>query len=194
MAREMSFIALYDAVQKIPGKISTKWLRDRAIELSDFTPVREQWSGVIDPQYIQGFFIEGPLEPPIRLDEHEALITLARSVGIDKPRRRFVYTKELMHLFDTAEEKADTPEKFDAQAERFGDPSAPTSSQFKAELKAFWRAVAVLCQEERRLEYKAALDLGTTSLPVVATALQIPAVYARHLFREEYPAILAHIQ
>jgi hypothetical protein len=99
-----------------------------------------------------------------------------------------------MHLFDTAEEKADTPEKFDAQAERFGDPSAPTSSQFRAELKAFWRAVAILCQEERRLEYKAALDLGTTSLPVVATALQIPAVYARHLFREEYPAILAHIQ
>jgi hypothetical protein len=56
----MSFIALYDAVQKIPGKISTKWLRDAAIELSDFTCVREQWSGVIDPQYIQGFFIEGP--------------------------------------------------------------------------------------------------------------------------------------
>jgi hypothetical protein len=54
--------------------------------------------------------------------------------------------------------------------------------------------VAVLCQEERRLEYKAALDLEKTTLPVVAAALQIPAAYARHLFREEYPAILAHIK
>jgi len=66
-------------------------------------------------------------------------------------------------------------QKFDAQAEKFGDPSVQTSPQFRAEQKAFWRAVAVLCQEEKRSEYKTSLDVGTTSLAVIATALQIPA-------------------
>jgi hypothetical protein len=190
----MSFSALYDQVQKIDGRISTRWLRDRAIELSKITRVREQWSGVIDPQFIQGFFIEGPQGPPLPLNENEVLITLARSVGLDKHRRRFVYTKELMHVFDTADEKADTPEKFDAQAERFGDPGAAISSQYRAELKAFWRAVSVFCREKRRIDFKSAIDSGQTSLAVVATALQIPATYARHLFREDFPSILAHIK
>ena len=60
----MSFSALYAAVQGLPGRISTRWLRDTAIELSDFTRLVEQWSGAIDPKYMQGFFIEGPLGPP----------------------------------------------------------------------------------------------------------------------------------
>ena len=190
----MSFAALYEAVQGLPGKISTKWLRDRAIELTEFTRVVEQWSGVIDPRYMQGFFIEGPLGPPIPLRDHEALITLARVGAVDKHRRRFIYTKELMHVFDTAEEKADTPEKFDAQAERLGDPGAPSSPQYRAEGKAFWRAVSVLCQEKRRVWFKEALVQDRTTLPVIATALQIPPAYARHLFRGDFPAILAHIK
>jgi len=188
----MSFSSLYDAVQRIDGKISTKWLTDTVIELTTFTKIKEQWSGVLDPQYIQGFFIEGPLGPPIPLKDNEALITLFRD--LDKHRRRFVYTKELMHVFDTLSEKADTSEKFDAQAERFGDPSAPTSPQFKAELKAFWRAVSVLCQEKKRLEYKSALVSGQASLAVIATALQIPEVYARHLFRDDFLHILVHMK
>jgi hypothetical protein len=187
----MSFSKLYDAIQCVDGRISTRWLRDKAIELSTFTRIKEQWSGLIDPAYMQGFFIQGPMGPPIPLMESEALITLARELG--PHRRRFVYTKELMHIFDADEEKADTPEKFDAQTERFGDPSAPTSPQFMAEQKAFWRAVSVLCQEKRRVEYKLALDAGQTSLTVISTALQIPPVYARHLFREEFQTILAHI-
>jgi hypothetical protein len=72
----MSFSALYDQIQKIDGRISTRWLRDRALELSEITRVREQWSGVIDPQFIQGFFIEGPQGGPIPLNENEVLITL----------------------------------------------------------------------------------------------------------------------
>jgi hypothetical protein len=99
-----------------------------------------------------------------------------------------------MHLFDTPAEKADTSEKFDAQAEKFGDPSAPTSAQFKAEHKAFWRAAAVLCPEKKRLEYQASLVAGKTSLVVIATALQIPPAFARHLFRDDFLTILGHLK
>jgi hypothetical protein len=188
----MSFSALYESVQALENKVSTRWLRDRAVELTGFAHVKEQWSGLINPQFIQGFFIEGPLGPPVPLKKHEALIVLARD--LDKHRRRCVYTKELMHLFDTPAEKADTPEKFDAQAEKFCDPSAPTSPQFRAEQKAFWRAAAVLCPEKKRCEYKSSLVDGKTSLIVIATALQIPPSFARHLFRDDFLIILGHVK
>jgi hypothetical protein len=188
----MSFLKLYNAAQKIDGKISTNWLTDNAIALSDFTRIKEQWSGVMDPLFMQGFFIEGPLSPPVSLAENEGLIVLAR--GMDKHRRRFVYTKELMHVFDLPEEKADTPQKFDTQAEKFCDPSTTMSPQFRAEAKAFWRAVAILCPEKRRLEFKQQLVDGKTSLVVVATALQIPSSIARHLFRDDFADVLKHIK
>lgn len=188
----MSYAKLYDAAQGLQGKISTRWLRDEAIGLSSITKIKEQWTGVLDESSIRGFFVEGPLEPPVPLEENEALIVLARS--LNKHWRRFVYTKELMHVFDEPDEKANTPEKFDAQAEKFGDPSAQTSPQYRAESKAFWRAIAILCREEKRLEYKAAIDAEEMSLEVVSTALQIPSVYARHLFRDDFLTILGHVK
>lgn len=188
----MSFLDLYEAVQSLDGKVSTKWLKDEAIRLSSITRVKELWTSVLDASYIRGFYIEGPLSPPVPLERSEALIVLARS--LDRQHRRFVYTKELMHVFDTPAEKANTAEKFESQAERLCDPTSEPSPQTRAEAKAFWRALAVLCQEHRRLEYKRALDSGQQSIEVIATSLQIPAVYARNLFRDDFPQIVKHIK
>jgi hypothetical protein len=188
----MSFLALYEAVQLLDGKISTRWLRNKALELSAIARVKEQWTGVLDSKYIRGFYIEGPLAPPVPLEQNESLIVLARGCG--KHMRRFVYTKELMHVFDTDEEKADTADKFSAQAEKFSDPEVALSPAYRAEVKAFWRALAVLCQETRRREYQQALIDGRISLEVVATALQIPSQYARNMFREDFLAIVGHVK
>lgn len=184
----MSFQQIYDRVQQLDGRVSTAWLTKQAIELSPFTRIKEQWTGVIDPRFIQGFFIEGPLGPPVVLLDNEGMIVLSRQ--LDRHRRRFVYTKELMHVFDRLDEKADTPEKFDIQAEKFGNPAVPISPQFKAETKAFWRALAVLCPEHKRRAFKAALNSNETTLVQVATTLQIPDTYARNLFRDEFEGIL----
>lgn len=188
----MSFSILYDRVQAQKPKISTGWLRDQVIDLTEINSVKEQWTGVLDESTIRGYYVEGPQGPPVPLREHESLIVLARSMTQDW--RRIVYTKELMHAFDEPDEKTDTPEKFDKQIDRFGDPNAETNAQFKAETKAFWRALAVLCPEEYRLEQKKLFEAGKTSLDVVAARLKIPVPYVGELFRDDFLTILNHIK
>ncbi|HEY3911196.1 MAG TPA: hypothetical protein VGM07_15080 [Stellaceae bacterium] len=188
----MSFTELYDEVQRRQGRISTHWLRDTAISLSQIISVKQQWTGTLDPNFMRGFYIEGPLGPPVPIKERESLIVLAR--GLDPNWRRLVYAKELMHVFDEPEEKIDTSEKLDAQAEKCADPQADSSPQFRAENKALFRAVSLFCQESRRLEYERALSRNEISLDVISASLRIPAVYARHLFRQDYLAILSHLK
>lgn len=193
----MSFATLYDAVQAQKGVISTRWLKEQAISLSEITSIREQWSGVLDLANLRGFYIEGPLGPPVPLSEKQSLIVLARSMcngPLGDHWRRFVYTKELMHVFDTAEEKADSPTRFDLQIEKFGDPSVAMSPQYRAEEKAFWRALMVLCPEARRLEFKAQIGRGEVSVAVVGAALRIPGIYISQLMRDGFEEITSKLK
>jgi hypothetical protein len=193
----MSYALLYEAVQTQGDRISTRWLKNEAIGLSNINKVKEQWSDVIEFKSIRGFYIEGPLGPPVSLSENEALIVLARSMCIGelgKHWRRFVFAKELMHVFDEPNEKADTPEKFDRQIEKMGDPSKDIGPQYMAELKAYWRALGAICREEKRLEYRQLLLAKEISPEVVATGLAIPVNVIHDLMRETFPAILQGVK
>lgn len=180
----MSFSILYDLVQAREPKISTLWLRDQVIDLTEINSVKEQWTGVLDESAVRGFYVEGPQGQPVPLRENESLIVLARS--LTKDWRRFVYTKELMHVFDEPEEKTDTPEKFDKHLDHFGDPSPESNAQYRAEAKAFWRALAVLCPEKYRLEQEVLFKANQTSLDVVAARLKIPSQYVGELFKDNF--------
>jgi len=193
----MSFTKLYNAVQDQKRVISTRWLKEQAIALSTITLVKEQWSGVLDIASVRGFYVEGPIGPPVPLAATESLIVLARAMclgPLGDHWRRIVYTKELMHVFDDPDEKADTPEKFDVQIEKFGDPTKPMSPQFRAEQKAAWRAMMALCPESRRLEYKAQIAASEISHDVVASALRIPVAFARELMRDDFEAVTANLK
>lgn len=134
--------------------------------------------------------------PPVPLAENEALIVLSRAMCVapgGDAWRRFVYTKELMHVFDTSAEKANSHATFDLQIEKFADPSADTSPQFRAEQKALWRALAVLCPEAQRLEYKRQIAQGEISLEVLSAALHLPPVYVRELLRDQFEGIVQHL-
>jgi len=192
----MSFRQLYEAVQSQTGRISTKWLKQKAIEFSTITAVKEQWSSVIDDTNLRGFYIEGPMGPPVPLQPNEALIVLSRAMvtgQLGPHYRRFVYTKELMHVFDQEHEKADNPETLDRQIEKFSDPTAEMSHQYRAETKAVWRALAVLCQEDQRQDYKRQLEANQVSLEVIASGLHLPPAYVRNLFRDGYEQFLQHV-
>ncbi len=193
----MPFRQLYEAVQSQKGVISTKWLKDQAIALSTINKVKEQWSGVLDDSALRGFYIEGPLSGPVPLKDNECLIVLARDMcrgPLGDHWRRFVYTKELMHVFDEEEEKAGTREAFDIQIEKFGDPSKDMSPQFRAEVKAVWRALMVLCPEQRRQEYKKQLDESAISIDVIASGLRLPVSYARELMRDNFDQFTASLK
>jgi YesN/AraC family two-component response regulator len=53
--------------------------------------------------------------------------------------------------------------------------------------------LAVLCQEDQRLQFKRQLADSEMSLDVIASALHLPAQYVRNLFRDEFEAILSHL-
>ena len=187
----MPYSDLYKAVQEKEPKIGSRWLREEVIKITDINKVCEQWTAVLDDHKLRGFWIEGPMNPPVPLKDHEALIVLARK--LDKPWRRFVYTKELMHAFDEPHEKADSAEKFDIQAEKFGDPTKESSPMFRAEGKAFWRALGVLCPESYRLEAKEKIKADEISETIVASRLKIPVNYVRELMRDDFLTIIKHL-
>jgi len=193
----MTFACLFEEVQCCPPPVSTRWLKERALHYSSIVTIKEQWSGLLDPADLRGCYIEGPLGPPIPLAENESLIVLSREMcrghqGIYW--RRFVYTKELMHVFDRLDEKAGSAETFDLQIEKFKDPSKELSPQFRAESKALWRALAVLCPENLRLESQRQLSEGAISHEVLAATLRIPARYVRELMRPDFAEIIARIK
>jgi hypothetical protein len=188
----MSYSKLYQAVQNQPVPVSTKWLKEQAIQLSAINRVKEQWSSVVDPNHMRGFYIEGPLGPPVPLAEHESLIVLSRAMCTGHHGdywRRLVYTKELMHVFDEEDEKASDEASFDLQIQKFGNPKLDASPQFKAESKAFWRALCALCPEAKRTELKSQLAAGSISYDVVSATLRIPVGYCRELMRPDFEAI-----
>lgn len=193
----MPFAELYAEVQTRDIPISTRWLKERAIRHSTITTVKEQWSGLINSSIIRGWYEEGPQAPPIPLAEHQSLIVLSREMCKGHQGdywRRFIYTKELMHVFDEDEEKAHDEKTFDIQIERFGDPSADVSPQFRAESKAYWRALAVLCPEKERLEFKQKIVAKEMSLDVVGARLRIPANVVRDMMRDDFAQIVASIR
>jgi hypothetical protein len=98
-----------------------------------------------------------------------------------------------MHVFDEEHEKASSPETFDAQVVKFGDPNADTSPQFRAENKALIRAYAVLCTREQREEYKRQLDGNVTSLEVLATTIRVPPFVARDMLSDAVQRLIPHI-
>ena len=191
----MPFKQLYDAVQTQGDRISTKWLRTKAIEFSKITKIKEQWSGVIDPRVIRGFYIEGPKRPPVALEANQALIVLAREMcngHLGDHWRRAILAKELMHVFDEEDEKTNDRTKFDNQIRKFGDPKQPTTPQYQAEAKAYWRALSVLCTDKKRLEYKEMLAKETISWDVAAAALRIPVSFLQDMMDEKFEVYRDH--
>jgi hypothetical protein len=192
----MSYAELYQRVQSQGGRVSTKWLVGQAIELTHITQVKEQWSTKLDPAVIRGFYIEGPMGPPVPLNENEALIVLSHSMckgPMGDYWRLFIKTKELMHVFDSEEEKTDSAEKLEVQLEKFGNPATGIPPQYFAEVKALWRAMGVLCTEARRLEIMESLKSERVSIDVAATTLHIPPLYVGSLIRENFPSIIESI-
>ncbi len=127
--------------------------------------------------------------PPVPLKETEALIVLARDICTGHQGdywRRFILTKELMHVFDAEAEKANDRDSFDKQIQRLKDPNAEMTPQYKAELKAYWRALGALCPEKKRLEYKDLLTKDQISWDVVSASLSLPIAVIRWMMGDNY--------
>lgn len=107
---------------------------------------------------------------------NDAIIFINSKYRSDRPMRRLVGAKELMHVFDGPDQRTNTEEKFkDLLLEIESNPvSADFSDQYAADRFALWKATIALVPPWIRDEFKAAWDSGDVKAPEIATRLWLP--------------------
>jgi hypothetical protein len=113
----------------------------------------------------------------------------------DYAEKRFVWTKELMHVFDSQEAAVDTPEKLlTLLLELESRPMhVDASAMLVSEDDAEWMAVLVLCPLRLRNRYKRDMDEGRATLAQIAESLQIPEWVARDAMSPYYETAIRRL-
>lgn len=105
-----------------------------------------------------------------------AEILYCASLDADETERRYALTKELMHVFDTEEQLANSRERFlqlmrDVQNRPLEKHSSP---MYRSEIDTRWMAALVLCPKSLRDPAAASVADGHMVLAEVAEAFRIP--------------------
>ncbi|MCX7086681.1 MAG: hypothetical protein NTV00_01375 [Methylococcales bacterium] len=137
----INFSELYEYCQTLEPKISRSKLKKKVIEMNGVAPIVIKSS--MDINVSRGFFMSVN-NPSNNYNLNGDTIILARELNYCW--ERFVYTKELMHLFDTEQEQVNDDEKLIELLNSFEVQTIANSQEpFKSELNAFWRALCCLC-------------------------------------------------
>lgn len=112
--------------------------------------------------------------------------------GMNRCWDRFVYCKELMHVFSTGDDCADTGEGFEILMTELTSAQTSASGPYSDEIECFWRALALICPRSRRDEFRRKLDANEISELDVALQLKIPQVYVSRLFWGRFDEFMDH--
>lgn len=120
--------------------------------------------------------------------ESQWITEIRYSEELNDCHRRYVCCKELMHVFDTPEERTNSPIKFETLlSELETQPLAKDASpMFFSENKTQWMALAVLCPMPVRDYFLPQWRSGEKSDYEVALELRIPEVLIKGLMSENY--------
>ena len=96
-----------------------------------------------------------------------------------------------MHIYDSEDEKSNTPEKFKILVNQLESPPLPekASPMFYSEIKTKWMALAILCPLPLRDEFKGRWrdDLSDYD---VALELRVPEACVPTIMGETFPEIV----
>jgi hypothetical protein len=188
----MTYRALYEHSQAFEPPISRNVARDKVKELLKLPRIASVRTK-LDTRYCRGFYI-APQNQRHKIVQQlgSHVIVLPRDTPPDYPGlnycwERFVYTKELMHIFDTVDEATDTGEAFDTVLSELMMPSSPKwSPQMLSEMDCFWMALGVLCPEKVREKFGAERAANQLDDYSIALQLRIPEQYVPNLFQPWY--------
>lgn len=182
---ENGFLELYNYCQTLEPVISRKILRLKVKEIKGTTPQCIKTS--MDQNTSRGFFVtaDNTNSPFAQVAQSYGnnVIVLARD--LNKCWERFVYTKELMHVFDDRNESVNTPKKFEELLNSF-EVLTNDQDYINSEVVAFWRALSCLCPEKNRQEFIESYNKGHIDFYGIALRLRIPAQYVPSLFHERF--------
>ncbi|HAE03231.1 MAG TPA: hypothetical protein DCL95_15895 [Rhodospirillaceae bacterium] len=181
----MSYKNLYEFAQKQTPKTSRNIIRDEALRLAGLQSIAHVKSGM-DVTVCRGLYFSATSKTHKIVQQLGSHVIITER-SLNECWTRFVYVKELMHVFTPAHEASDTGSRFE---ELLADLSAPIlsspSNQMLSEVDAFWMSLAVLCPEARRLEMKESLEKNEIDNYGIALELKIPEQYVPRLFEERY--------
>jgi len=181
----MPYIELYNRSQNNTVPLSLSWLVNDAQELTWVHGIESKRTDDLDAKICRGFIIENPSHLFPNFVGNFLIVT---SKSLNRCWERFVFIKELMHVYDKSISKTDTSEKLDRQLAELANLSSTEemSPQMQDEVRAVWMALGISCPEEKRVYYKNKLESGALTEGAVAKEILIPAAYIRHLVSDLY--------
>jgi len=184
---------LYKYCQELNPKVSTNVIRLKVLEITNAANVKTVKDS-LDSQKLRGYFLSASNTESWLVSKYGCnVVVLAR--GMNECWDRFIFTKELMHLFDDQSEQTSSHEQFKALLNEFEarDPSKENSPQFKSDMRGFWMALACLCPEKSRLDFIDQFNKGHIDHYGIALKLKIPEQHVRQLFRPNYLEIITSL-
>lgn len=183
-----AFKELYQHCQSLKIPVSRKDIQPKVLELTNTSRVSAVKS-TLDTEVVRGYFLsinnkEARLVQQFGCD----VIVMARTLNYCW--ERFVFTKELMHLFDSAEEKTSGSSELEALLANFELPDTNGCKQFKSDVRGLWMALSCLCPEHERIAFKDNIDKGHIDHYGIALQLKIPEKYVKHYFSAAYEKII----
>lgn len=187
----MSYKQLFEFAQNQDTYVSRKVLLPEVKRLSGLNVIKTVKTGA-DTKVFRGLWLtpQNTEHPFVRqLGCH--IILLARDLNYCW--ERFVYVKELMHVFDEENEKTNTPELFEALIDEFGAAGVTPSAQMLSEFASFWRALGVLCPENQREQFERERRELKIDDYEIALRLRIPQQYVPRLFEPRFKVWIAKL-
>lgn len=184
----MTYSALYNHCQSLDIPISRKKLTPKVLEI---TGAKVQAARIdADDQFFRGCFLAIGSGHQLVSQLGANVIALRR--GMNPCWERLVFIKELMHLFDSDDEKTYSAESFQENLEFLTMPGSNNCAQGKSEVMAVWRALAVLCPEAQRQKFLTERNKAHIDDYGIAFKLKIPQKYVPYLFSKQFEAFLVH--
>lgn len=187
-----TFKKLYDYCQtlSVPPKVSRNTIRTKAEELSKKKIVVLKIN--LDTDVSRGFFLSASnLDSPlVKQAKGNNVVALAR--GMNPCWERFVQVKEMMHLFDSEDEKTGSAEVFlslltDLEVML---PEQKTSKQKNSEIACMWMALACLCPEVNRQQFVDAFAKNHLDHHGIALQLRIPRQLVPSLLHPNFQEVV----
>lgn len=126
----------------------------------------------------------------------DAIIFINSNLRTDRPMRRLVAAKELMHVFDGEDQRTSTPEDFKKLINEIADKpvSHDISKQYDADRWALWKAIIALVPPWLRAEYLADWKTQDVKAPELAARWWVPESIAASAMSDYYETMCERFQ
>lgn len=190
----MSYRTLYEFCQDKAAPVSRKIIQPRACELTGVAGVKVFYDDDLPVTALRGYFLSASNQEHRFIKQSGGAPVIVLQRGMNYCWTRFVWVKELMHLFDTALDYVSSGSELEDIITGLSTPPMQRSPQLASEVLCFWRALALLCPEAKRQEYLQRREKGEGLADLqIATELRIPQQYVPSLFGTQFKTIVARL-